>query len=118
MQGTYASPPLSGRVVRIAPQSSCVVGNLVLAAKPQEPLDDTKRHLFTITFAIAVPVHRVIEWASKEKDESLGPFTPTLVISERTVRTHVSNILNKFHLANRTQAALYALREGLADLES
>lgn len=39
-----------------------------------------------------------------------------LVISERTVRTHVSNILAKLHLANRTQAALYALREGLADL--
>ena len=41
----------------------------------------------------------------------------TLVISERTVRTHVSNILSKLHLANRTQAALYALREGLADLD-
>lgn len=41
-----------------------------------------------------------------------------LVISERTVRTHVSNILSKLHLANRTQVALYALREGLADLET
>jgi NarL family two-component system response regulator LiaR len=40
-----------------------------------------------------------------------------LVISERTVRTHVTNILGKLHLANRTQAALYALREGLADLD-
>jgi NarL family two-component system response regulator LiaR len=40
-----------------------------------------------------------------------------LVISERTVGTHVSNILSKLHLANRTQAALYALREGLARLE-
>lgn len=40
-----------------------------------------------------------------------------LVISERTVRTHVSNILSKLHLANRTQAALYALKEGLAKLE-
>jgi len=39
-----------------------------------------------------------------------------LVLSERTVRTHVSNILAKLHLANRTQAALYALREGLASL--
>ncbi len=38
-----------------------------------------------------------------------------LVISERTVTTHVSNILGKLHLANRTQAALYAMREGLAD---
>jgi NarL family two-component system response regulator LiaR len=41
----------------------------------------------------------------------------TLVISERTVRSHVSHILEKLHLANRTQAALYALREGLATLE-
>jgi NarL family two-component system response regulator LiaR len=39
-----------------------------------------------------------------------------LVIGEGTVRTHMSNILSKLHLANRTQAALYALREGLAPL--
>ncbi len=39
-----------------------------------------------------------------------------LVISERTVRTHMANILRKLHLANRTQAALYALREGIATL--
>jgi NarL family two-component system response regulator LiaR len=37
-------------------------------------------------------------------------------VSERTVRTHVSNILEKLHLANRTQAALYALRQGIAEL--
>lgn len=40
-----------------------------------------------------------------------------LFITERTARTHVSKILSKLHLANRTQAALYALREGLAHLE-
>lgn len=40
-----------------------------------------------------------------------------LVISERTVRTHVSNILAKLHLANRTQAALYALRQGFVNLD-
>jgi len=39
-------------------------------------------------------------------------------ISERTVGKHVSSILEKLHLANRTQAALYALRQGLADLET
>jgi NarL family two-component system response regulator LiaR len=36
-------------------------------------------------------------------------------VSEPTVRAHVSRILGKLHLASRTQAALYAVREGLAD---
>jgi two-component system, NarL family, response regulator LiaR len=40
-----------------------------------------------------------------------------LVISLRTVENHTGNILNKLHLANRTQAALYALREGYAKLD-
>ena len=40
-----------------------------------------------------------------------------MVLSVWTVRTHVHNILDKLHLANRIQAALYALREGLADLD-
>ena len=40
----------------------------------------------------------------------------TLVVSVATVYTHVSRVLDKLHLASRTQAALYALREGLASL--
>jgi NarL family two-component system response regulator LiaR len=40
-----------------------------------------------------------------------------LFISVRTVGNHVSAILTKLHLANRTQAALFALREGLATLD-
>jgi NarL family two-component system response regulator LiaR len=36
-----------------------------------------------------------------------------LVVSEWTVRKHVHNILSKLHLANRTQAALYALKKEL-----
>jgi len=39
-----------------------------------------------------------------------------LVITEATVRTHLSNITSKLHVASRTQAALYALREGIASL--
>ena len=39
-----------------------------------------------------------------------------LYISERTVRSHVSNILGKLDLANRTQAALYAVRKGIAEI--
>jgi NarL family two-component system response regulator LiaR len=38
-----------------------------------------------------------------------------LVLSEKTVKTHVSNILAKLHLADRTQAALYAVRQRLVD---
>jgi two-component system, NarL family, response regulator LiaR len=41
----------------------------------------------------------------------------TLVLSEATVRTHVSSILRKLQLASRTQAALCALREGIASLD-
>ena len=39
-----------------------------------------------------------------------------LHVSKRTVGKHMSNILTKLHLVNRTQAALYALRKGLAEL--
>jgi NarL family two-component system response regulator LiaR len=38
-----------------------------------------------------------------------------LVISETTVKTHISSILSKLQLADRTQAALYAVRQGLLD---
>jgi GAF domain-containing protein len=50
------------------------------------------------------------------RGQSNQEIADQLVISEATVRTHVSNILGKLHLASRTQAALYALREGLASL--
>jgi DNA-binding NarL/FixJ family response regulator len=40
-----------------------------------------------------------------------------LAISERTARTHVSRILRKLRLSSRTQAALWAVREGLVELE-
>lgn len=40
-----------------------------------------------------------------------------LSVTETTVRSHVSNILGKLHLANRVQATLYALHEGLISLE-
>ncbi len=60
-----------------------------------------------------VEVLRMIAQGYENRD-----IAEKLVISEATVRTHVSNILGKLHLASRTQAALYALREGLATLEN
>jgi DNA-binding NarL/FixJ family response regulator len=37
-----------------------------------------------------------------------------LSVSVRTVSAHIRNILDKLHLANRTQAALYALEQGIS----
>jgi NarL family two-component system response regulator LiaR len=48
------------------------------------------------------------------RGQSNREISHELVISEKTVKTHVSNILSKLHLDDRTQAAIYALREGLA----
>lgn len=58
-----------------------------------------------------VQVLRLVAQGLSNKD-----IADRIVVGERTVRAHVSNILNKLHLANRTQAALYAIREGLSDV--
>jgi NarL family two-component system response regulator LiaR len=39
----------------------------------------------------------------------------SLSVTERTIAKYVSNILDKLHLANRTQAALYAIRKGITE---
>lgn len=44
---------------------------------------------------------------------SNGEIARRLVISEKTVKSHVGNILSKLHLEDRTQAAVFAWREGL-----
>jgi DNA-binding NarL/FixJ family response regulator len=44
---------------------------------------------------------------------SNAQIAEALVISEKTVKSHVSNILNKLHLSDRTQAAVFAWREGI-----
>jgi len=51
------------------------------------------------------------------KGESNKEIGVKLQISMHTARTHVNHILNKLHVANRVQATLYALREGLTSLE-
>jgi NarL family two-component system response regulator LiaR len=84
---------------------------------------------------------RVVQELSGTRRENLNPFTELserefevlrliadgkrnaeiaqiLVLSEKTVKNHVSNILSKLHLADRTQAAVYAWREGLVRRDS
>jgi DNA-binding NarL/FixJ family response regulator len=68
---------------------------------------------------------RLSELTSRELDvlrlvaagKSNKHIAAELAISERTARTHVSRILRKLHLSSRTQAALWAVREGLVDAE-
>ncbi len=68
-----------------------------------------------------VPAHRFTELTDREMEVlklianglSNGNIAGRLVISENTVKGHVSNILSKLHLAGRTQAAVYAWREGI-----
>jgi NarL family two-component system response regulator LiaR len=59
-----------------------------------------------------VEVLRLVAQGKSNQD-----IASALLISEGTIRTHVSSILGKLHLASRTQAALYALRQGLASLD-
>ena len=48
---------------------------------------------------------------------SNAEIAKTLVISEKTVKTHVSHILGKLNLADRTQLAIFAIKHGLADTD-
>jgi NarL family two-component system response regulator LiaR len=51
------------------------------------------------------------------RGRSNAEIATELVIGEGTVKTHVSNILTKLHLADRTQAAIYALQQRLVPLK-
>ncbi len=72
--------------------------------REQSPLKDlTARELEVLT--------RIARGRSNQE------IATELVISEPTVRMHVANILSKLHLADRTQAAIYALQKHLISLK-
>ena len=57
-------------------------------------------------------VLRLVAQAKSNKE-----IAAEFVLSEKTVKTHVSNILQKLHLADRTQAAVYAIRQRIVDID-
>ena len=75
-----------------------------------------------LTQSLVAPAHTISALTAREREvlvlvakgQSNHEIADALLISERTARTHVSNILSKLGLPSRTQAALWAVREGLA----
>src|SRR5690606_2742894 len=73
----------------------------------------------------AHPAHKLSELTEREEDilrllaqgASNHEIANSLGVSEKTVRNRLSEIFSKLRLNNRTQAALYALREGIATLQ-
>lgn len=71
------------------------------------------------------PDHKISELTDREEDilrhlaqgSSNQEIATSLGMSEKTVRNRLSEIFSKLRLNNRTQAALYALREGIASLQ-
>jgi NarL family two-component system response regulator LiaR len=83
-----------------------VLLELSQSRKEQQPLTEDP------LTAREVEVLRLVALGYSNKD-----IAAKLSISELTVRTHVSSILSKLHLASRTQAALYALQKGITSLD-
>jgi len=89
------------------------------AVRGQVHLDPTVAGILTRSLASPRKTATVLTPREREililvaRGKSNRDVADTLVISERTARTHVSNVLSKLGLASRTQAALWAVREGL-----
>ena len=106
-------PEELARAIRAAQRNEAVLHSEVAAKLMQEftqprPSEDSVEQLTERE----MDVLRLIA-----KGQSNKEIADTLIISEKTVKTHVSNILSKLHLADRTQAAIYALRQRLVPME-
>jgi NarL family two-component system response regulator LiaR len=103
-------PDELAEVIRKAAQGEAVLHPRVASRLIQEIQGrrDLSTNPFTELSDREMEVLRLIAAGS-----SNAKIAEQLVISEKTVKGHVSNILSKLHLVDRTQAAVYAWREGI-----
>jgi NarL family two-component system response regulator LiaR len=102
-------------VVRKAAVGEAVLNSQVAARLVQEyqGIDKSVPNPFIELTDREMEVLRLIAEGNRNAD-----IATKLVISEKTAKNHVSNILSKLHLADRTQAAVYAWREGIIRRDS
>jgi DNA-binding NarL/FixJ family response regulator len=88
--------------VQLSPQAAATLMREVRAPESPEPLSERE-----------TDVLRLLAQGNSNKE-----IAQALVLSEKTVKTHVSNILGKLSVPSRTQAALYAVRIGLVSADA
>jgi NarL family two-component system response regulator LiaR len=86
-----------------------------IARKVLREIRQAPPHVQTTPDPLTARELEVLSLVAKGLDN--GAIASHLTVTEVTVRTHISHILDKLHLANRVQATLYALRTGLSALE-
>jgi DNA-binding NarL/FixJ family response regulator len=85
-----------------------VVARRLMSSLREVPVDDPTAELTSRELEVL----RLVATGQANKQ-----IAAELAISERTARTHVSRILHKLRLSSRTQAALWAVREGLVEVD-
>ena len=88
--------------VQLSPQAAATLMREVRAPESPEPLSERE-----------TDVLRLLARGNSNKE-----IAQALILSEKTVKTHVSNILGKLSVPSRTQAALYAVRIGLVSADA
>ncbi|MET0785633.1 MAG: response regulator transcription factor [Paenisporosarcina sp.] len=77
--------------------------------KEREPQEDLPHKLYPLT-----PREQDV-LSELTKGKSNREIASSLFVTEKTVKTHISNIFSKLHVQDRTQAALYAVKHGLTE---
>jgi NarL family two-component system response regulator LiaR len=109
------SPQELAEAVRKAARGEAVLHSRVAARVVQE-LHGARAEAFNPWSDLSERELEVLRLIADGMDNA--DIAQRLVISEKTVKSHVSNILSKLHVGDRTQAAVYAWREGVVRREN